>query len=250
MNLNRVKPVNLSQLVRNFLTLFLIVMVFELCVGGGGRFFEIGPVTVRMLFYLLAIPISLCYIFFSKKVSYYVVTFTVAYTFLIAIGILIGFINHNPVDLIIEDIKPLSFFYVLPFFSIAIKDARDIAIVSKVIKVSSLLLAILYIALIAAIVTGFINFSRFYALMEPFGEVMFRGETFFFYKGFLYLCIGFFFTLQGGRFSKLCALILLAAIVLTLTRGFILMVIVVSAFYLMFIYKNKLVKLFSIHAIT
>jgi hypothetical protein len=242
MNLGKTSNFTVKNVGDKFIKLFLIGMVFELAIGGGGRFFEIGPITVRMLFYLLAFPISIVLIVLAKKIKEYVFVSTVVYTLLLSIGILVGIINHNPIDLILEDIKPLSFFYVLPFFAGAIRNVEDVKLMIRVIKASSIILASGYILLLSLIVTQIVNFSRFYAMMEPYGEVMFRGETFFFYKGFLFLCIGFFFTLQPGRLNRFFAVLLLTAIILTLTRGFILMVLVVSVFYLMFIYKNKLIS--------
>jgi O-antigen ligase len=237
--LSDLKNIPFERLLRSFIIVFLNVMVFEIVIGGGGRFFEIGPLTVRMLFYLFAIPFSFVYISLSKTVDRYVIYLTLVFTVLLIIGIVLGIINSSPPDLIMEDVKPLLFFYVLPFLSVAIKHKADLIRISNVIKWSSIFLALLYIMVIIMIVTQVINFAWFYATMERFGEVMFRNETFFFYKGFLYLCVGFFFTLQPGKYNKIFSLILLIAIILTLTRGFILMVFAVTLIYFVFIFKNK-----------
>lgn len=67
-----------------------------------------------------------------------------------------------------------------------------------------------------------VPFLPFYHTVIHTQEFFFRGETTFFYKGFIYLCIGFlfvYFTSKRYRFALLTILGL--AIVLTFTRGFV-----------------------------
>jgi len=232
----------LDKWVKKLVNIFLLLMIVELVVGGGGRFFEIGPVTLRMLFYFLAIPLSVVLIWLKQRVDRQVFYWILAYSVVLLVGTIVGIVNGNPLDLIIEDLKPLIFFYVLPFFSITINNRKQLDSVIAVIQRSSLFLGFSYIMLILFILTGIINFNAFYTLMEPYGEVLFRGGQLFFYKGFLFLCVGFFFTFHPGKINKFFSLVLFVAIVLTLTRGFILMTILVTIFHLVFLYRNKIVS--------
>jgi hypothetical protein len=104
-------------------------------------------------------------------------------------------------------------------------------------------MAVVYIIVITLLFFGKIDFLTFYAKQSEIGEVMFRNEVLFFYKGFMYLCVGFFFFLfSKGRFAKIALLILFASIVLTLMRGFILFTVLILLYYAFFMSKNIVLK--------
>ena len=244
MSLNNVHTWSIDYLFEKFIRIFFILMLIELVIGGGGRFFEIGPITLRMVFYFLAIPLSFVCIFLKQRVNQNMVYWVLFFAVTLVLGIVVGVLNGNPPDLIIEDVKPILFFLVLPFFSTVIQENKDVDIVIRIIKMSSLFLGIAYILIVIFLFLGIINLVWFYAYVSTFGEIFFRGEGLFFYKGFLYLCVGFFFFMVGsGKYNKLGAFILLIAIILTLTRGFILMTLIVTIFYFLFIYRNKVISL-------
>jgi hypothetical protein len=94
---------------------------------------------------------------------------------------------------------------------------------------------------------GYIDFTEFYKKQYEIGEIFFRGDNLFFYKGFLYLCIGFIFILVSNiKFKFPLLLLLFTSIVLTLTRGFILFTSIVGIFYIFFINKKLILKISSL----
>ncbi len=237
------KNINISLVAKSFFVLIL----FELVVGGSGHYTELGPITARMLFYLVAVISSLFYYSFRKVIKRDVFLITGSFTLLSILGVIIGVINNAPLTLIIEDFKPLSFFYILLFFSIMIKKPNDIELISSVIKKGAIIIALIYLLTIAMLYFGKIDFGTFYSNQEKYGEVIFRNDTLFFYKGFLYLCIGFFFYLfTNSKYKFISLLFLYICIILTLTRGFIIFTTALLLFFLLFIYKNKLLKFFII----
>ncbi|MCD9575250.1 hypothetical protein [Flavobacterium soyae] len=248
-----IKRVNFNFLF--FLKLLFIPVLYELVIGGSGHYLEFGPVTFRMVSYLLAIFLAIIYYLNKKVIRKDVSIILILFSVTLILSSIIGCINNARLDLILEDLKPLIFFYILLFFSIVVKDIRDIKKISKIIKNGSLILGLIYILVVLLLFTGKINFTTFYQQQSEIGEVMFRNETLFFYKGFLYLCVGyFFFLLSEGRKNKLGALFLFICIILTLTRGFILFTVLITGYYIFFINKNAVVKwivfLFGIIAFT
>ncbi|NQX55239.1 hypothetical protein HQN86_16575 [Pedobacter panaciterrae] len=226
-----------------FLDIFFTIMLIELVMGGGGRFFEIGPLTLRMVLYFTGIPISFIFLSITKRTEPPIFYWTFFFFLLTAFSSAMGLINGASFNDIFEDIKPLSFFLILPFFALCINNKEKVDYAINIIKWSSLMLGVIYILLVLLIVLRIIPFMRFYVYMQHFGEIAFRNETLFFYKGFLYLCIGFFFFMTSpGKLNKLAAFILLISIFLTLTRGFILTTLLTALFYLIFIMRNKLVS--------
>lgn len=230
-----------------FAKLLFVLVLFELVIGGSGHFTELGPITLRMLFFLIAVISSILYYSFKKVIKRDVFIIIWSFTLLSIFGATIGFLNNAPIPLIIEDFKPLSFFYILLFFSISINKSDDIELISRVIKKGAIIIAVIYLFTISMLFIGKIDFLTFYANQERYGEVIFRNDTLFFYKGFLYLCIGFFFYLfTNGKFKFISLLFLYICIILTLTRGFILFTTILLIFYLLFINQNKLLKIFTI----
>ncbi len=227
----------------SILKFIFIPLLYELVVGGSGRYLEIGSLTVRMLLYVLAIFLGVFYFGIKKVLRKDLVIILVAFTVLCLFSILVGFSNAANVDAVLEDIKPLIFFYILVFFNSVIKSLDDVLQISNIIKKGSIFLASAYFSVLLLLFFGVIDFVSFYDKQNAIGEIMFRNDLFFFYKGFLYLCVGyFFFLLSKGYFNQFLAILMLLSILLTLTRGFILFTLLIAIYYYVFINKNIIVK--------
>lgn len=227
--------------------LFFILLLFELVVGGSGHYTELGPITARMLFFSIAVILAILYYSYRRVIKRDVFIIVFSFTFLSIIGSIVGLLNNAPMSFIIEDFKPLSFFYILLFFSISINESNYIDLISRIIKNGSIFIAVIYLFTLILLFTEKIDFPSFYKNQVSSGEIIFRNDFIFFYKGFLYLCIGFFFNLFSNSKYKLIPLLFLyVCIVLTLTRGFILFTTILLIYFLFFINKNKLIKIFTI----
>lgn len=226
---------------KNFRIVFSLSWVFflilaEVILGGGGRYLSFGFLTVRMLLFIYAIFYSIFFYLFwgqiNKKIFYFIVIYF-AYLFH---GFIVGFFNQGEFSLILEDIKPLSYGLITGYFSIYVNSAYDIIKITKVIKICTLTLALSYFIVILMLFTGSINYAEFYAKQNEIGEISFRNNLLFFYKGFLYLSVGFFFYItSSGKINKILALFLALAVILTLTRGFILFTLLIYLVYLLFL---------------
>jgi hypothetical protein len=236
-----------SKLLR---AIFIIVLA-ELALFGSGQMLKIGPVTMRMLLFVFTTLLSLLIIFTYKRVEKYFAKLVFLFSLVLGMGIFIGLINHNPIALLLEDIKPLIFFFSILFFSLVIKDVKDILLVNKIIKNASIVLGIVYLTLLIVLLLGYVNFLRFYAILSATGEFYFRGSSAFFYKGFLYLCIGSFFFMDRFSVKNIIALLFVfTAIVLTFTRGFILSLALVGIIYFLIISKRKIISFFILMLIS
>ncbi|MFD0939085.1 hypothetical protein [Pedobacter boryungensis] len=225
------------------LKLLFVPILFELVIGGGGHFMELGPLTARMLFFIFAIFLSLSYLAYKKRIKKDIIYIILSFTLILFIGTLVGYVNNGTWAAIIEDLKTMIFFYILLFFSLTIKSIGDIEKVKFIIKSGSLILGIIFVVVILLLLMGRINFISFYAKQNQIGEIMFRNDTLFFYKGFLYLCVGFFFfLLSKGFYNKIGAFFLLLTIILTLTRGFMLFTFLILLYYIFFINKKAIYK--------
>jgi O-antigen ligase len=147
--------------------------------------------------------------------------------------------NGAELSLVFEDVKPLSYFLMILFFSITIDSQQNIELVVKTVKVCSVVLMIVYLSILIGIYIKIIDFNSFYALMSTNNEFIFRPDIGFFYSGFLYLCVGCLFFLFSSKWSsKIIAALLMFSIVLTFTRGFILSTAATIVVYIVF-FSNK-----------
>lgn len=238
---------SIATSTKKILKLFLTIVLLEIVIGGGGRFIELGPLSLKMLFFIFSMGITIILARFVKanillQLQYFLII-------ILAFGTVVGISNGASSSLIVNDIKPLLFFFIMSFFSLVINNYDDIIYVSKIIKKGALALAFTYFAILILLYLGFIDFTKFYVWGNEVGEIFFReGNFMFFYKGFLYLCIGFFFhlILAKTKRERFFAFLMFLAVCLTLSRGLILMTTIVFAFYVFFISKSKALKFFSV----
>lgn len=199
-------------------TVFIVIVV-ELCLGGGGRLTAIGSVSLRMTLFGLAIGLSIVRLAQGVKIATYYWKILAAFLVAVLLGCMVGWLNHNSIALIWEDIRPLLYFLVLPFFALTIdvKETKDIALI---IKISSLALCCALVIVLCLIHSGLISFLSFYELTEKTQEFFYRGQLSFFYKGFLFLGIGcVFYYFSDYKRKYFLIVMLVAAITLSVTRG-------------------------------
>jgi len=217
--------------------LFLLILV-ELCLGGGGRFTAIGPVSLRMILFSMALAMSVPLLINKKSIPSEIWKLIIGFVCMILIATMVGWIKQNPKNLIYEDVKPLSYFFVLPFFYLIIDDVM-ITKVIKAIKVSSIFMAAIFILLLVLINSDIIPFLDFYRATLKSEEIFYRGEVTFFYKGFLLFGIGaiFYYFADHSKWRKYFLLVLVIAIILSVTRG--LLISLAFTFSIYFFFTNS-----------
>lgn len=216
-----------------------LLMITELCVGGGGRFTAIGPVSLRMVLFSIALVITVVLVQGKKRIPADIAIWMIGFAAVVAIGVAVALLHQNSMELVYEDVKPLCYFFVLPFFYLAV-DQPLMAKAGTIIKTTSLAMALIFILLLALINTGVIHFLDFYRATLPSQELFYRGEATFFYKGFLFFGIGaiFCFFTADSRMKKIAIPVLVIAILLSVTRGLFFSLALTFAAYFMAIKLN------------
>lgn len=223
--------------MQSLIKILFILTLVELFIGGGGRVFEIAGTTLRILLFTINILLaSLLYVYRS-----YIPRYTLIFVFIVlgSLGFysLLGLLNGASPAMIGEDIKPLSYLFSIIFFSYYIDRPSRVELVISLVKKSSILMAIGYITIQLLFWVGKISFLPFYEYVHTTvspSDFIFRGtEGLFFYKGFLYMVVGLIFWLhtKSSRFRAIPVLIITIAMILTGTRGFILIFILLYALF-------------------
>ncbi len=200
--------------------LFTISML-ELFIGGGGRLLEVGgPVTVRMLLFAAC----LCVGFIGSKHRqpkgsgvFLALSLVGVYLIVHVLAFLIGALKGNDLGIMIVEMQQSLYWLAAPFLALVLRSRDMVFWAAMLIRVSGVLLAVAYIGVVVALALGAIHFYALYAMLSATQEFAFRTESFFFYKGFLYLGISAtFFLAVPKRFSAVWAMITIVALVMTL----------------------------------
>jgi len=222
-------------IVRSLIYIMFPIILLELFMGGGGRNIVFGSLSLRMYLFFFIMPFAFLAFLGRKKVDKFIIELPLLFTVLVLLAVGIGFFNQANPYLIFLDIKPLMYFYIIFFFYVVITKIRHIELVLKLLKFSAVAMALAYLAVFAAINLRLVDFLSLYRHMSQPEEFFFRGQIAFFYKGFLYLGIGFIvFFNEKKAWSKILALLIFISLLLTFTRGFIVaLLLTYSAYYIL-----------------
>ncbi len=152
-------------------------LLLELILLGSGRLVELGPLTLRMWLFGIALGFAAMILLLGGRVHREVVLLILGFLALTATSATVGLLNHAPLGLVADDVKPLLFFLGLLFFHLTIRDQRQVTTIARLIKAGSLILAVSYLALLALVMVRVIPFSAIYALLSQSSEFVFRGEV-------------------------------------------------------------------------
>lgn len=206
-------------------TLFTIASL-ELFLGGGGRLLEVGSVTVRMILFAVCVVASVAAALRRTRRGDGVplaLGLVAAYLVIHVGALMIGTLHGHEVESGRLELQQSLYWLAAPFMATVLHSRAMVLRAAFLVRVAGAILAVCYIGAVLGLALGAVDYSKFYALLDATGEFFFRGENFFFYKGFLYLCIStIFFLALPGRYSHLGLAILALAVVLTTTRGFVL----------------------------
>lgn len=204
------------------ISILFTVVAFELMLGGGGRLIAWGPLSLRMILFAVALIIVAIQVIRQQKIpfNYWLISILFGIVLIIGVarGIAVGALRANWW----EDVKPLLYLFMLPFFGFAIQEQGKVEHTASIIKNSGVILSCLFIVTLILLHTNFLSFLDFFYTVNDSQEFFFRGELTFFYKGFIYICIAFLFVhFSKSPYKNYILSLLAVAIFLSVTRGFL-----------------------------
>jgi len=225
--------------------ILLCIVVLESSLLASGRMLQIGPFTIKMLLFSLAILYAAWSLLSWDRICRSTVLFELSFVALLCLSALNGFCHAADIRLIGGDLSPLSAFLILPFFELTIRNQADIRLVMRIILTSACIVACCY-ALIVVLLwlslwLGLTSLGALHRWLATSGGVDFfiggdeTGETgHFFYTGSLYLVIGIIFLAFGnGRREKVAAFFLFLTLFLVASRGLFLALALLAIFYVL-----------------
>src|SRR4051812_17144403 len=181
--------------------ILLTVVVLEAALGGGGRLIDSGLVSPRMLLFGVALAYAAFRIGVARaRIPWEFACLILAFCALLLFNGSVSLIRDVPLETIIKDAKPQIYFPMLAFFAITIRNARDVATVTGILKFSAVVLSIAYLAVLSLWHSGVFTYQELQGALNPAAdagkEFLFRGDTTFFFKAVLYVGVGLFMFLS------------------------------------------------------
>jgi hypothetical protein len=201
------------------------VTLLDLFIGGGGRLVEIGPATLRMVLFALSLCCTLYMGLLGRRQDGQVLALALVALYLMVHipAFILGTLRGHPLPDMLGEIQPTLYFLAAPFFAMVLSSPAMVRRTASLVVVAGATLAISYLLVLVGLAIGVIDFAPLYTAMSTSGEFFFRGESFFFYKGFLYLGIAIIFLVAvRGKHWRSLLILIAGALILTLTRGFVL----------------------------
>lgn len=218
--------------------ILLRLVVFEAAIFGSGRLLQIGPLTVKMALFGMALLVTFWSVATLTRLRYSTTLLTISYIALMLLGLVIGLCHGADSKNLAQDVSSLSSFLILPFFEITIRSKRDIEMVIGIVVAGALVLAAGYAVLLGCIATNVFPLAAVQSWIGAVGgeDFIFEGQHgALFYKGSLYLGIALLLIIfKKGFWARATALILLLSLFATGVRGFFLALAVCAAFYVFF----------------
>lgn len=204
----------------------------EAVLGGGGRTFAIGPISLRMLLFAVSVMTWVAMMLVSTRrregvglAALLIVAFVVGLT----PGLLVDIERGTSLTTIGTELQPLLFWLIAPLFAMALQDVASVRRAANILLYGGVAVGAITLLIMLGLQIGAIGFGRFYAWASDTNELFFRTRASFFYKGHFYVGISLIFCLiLLPRWWKTMLAITALSIGLSLTRGLYLAVVVAA----------------------
>ncbi|MGU5780184.1 hypothetical protein ACV1D2_13385 [Aeromonas caviae] len=231
------KPTEIKSVLISF---FVLIFVLDLYLFGGGRVIEVYGLTLRMILFAIALLLSFFVLLKTEKISR-----TLVFCFSIFLVIILYSSYITSIDGDIEFSSISAYLFVLNiFFFYTFKD-KVFNTVERIVPFAALLMSVLYLSFLALVFFEKLSFLDVYTFI-PESELFLRGQEGLVYKGFLYLLIGALYFVIVDRFGMFNRIVFFTicflAIAATLTRGFMISLLLVVFLYYYFNLRNNLIK--------
>ena len=253
--------------IKGYLKFLVYVIIIETILGGAGRYFTVGSLSIRMILYAVTIFIFiLCLIKDRKNIFINFKTMDINLKLIILFGIWIIFsavngyyVSKNSLSEIVRDLTGYASFALVFVFSYALDSKRDVNCITKIVAVCVVIQASAIVLIHYGLGIGILEFNSFNAYLQSIyiGNIglIAPDSIRIFFKSSIYLQVGFIILLEmvtreiskKKRVITYIALIIVSyAIILSFTRGFWIAAFVTSFIYIILKRPKRIFKTISV----
>lgn len=200
----------------------LYAVVFEAALLGSGRMLQIGPLTFKMLLFILTLFYTAWSLLSLETLRRSTLLLTASFAALLCVGIVNGWCQGADMQLLGSDISPLLSFLTLPFFELTIRTRREVNAVIRTIVVAAMVMVAGYIAFATALSLGLVPLRvlKEWIVVTGGEDFVFETNGGVFYKGAIFIGIAFFFCAFTKRWwGKALAGIFFLGLFMIASRG-------------------------------
>lgn len=253
--------------MKGYLKFLIYVIIIETILGGAGRYFTVGSLSIRMILYAVTIFIFiLCLIKDRKNIFINFKTMDINLKLIILFGIWIIFsamngyyVSKNSLSEIMRDLTGYASFALVFVFSYALDSKRDVNCITKIVAVCVVIQASAIVLIHYGLGIGILEFNSLNAYLQSIyiGNIglIAPDSVRIFFKSSIYLQVGFIILLEmvTREISKkkriiMCIelVIVTYAIILSFTRGFWIAAFVTTLIYIILKRPKRILKTTSI----
>lgn len=238
--------VSSNVLVNIIILPLLTLLVVDLVLFGGGRVVEFFNITLRMVIFACCIIAIMSFYSYKKSIDTTALCFILIMMFVL---IYASLISASEGELETKSVVSYFFFLLAGLFSVYPFQLVDIF--RKFLPFCSVFMACSYLLFVFLLLAGKVSITDIYIVL-PDSEVFLRGMDGLVYKGFVFIMVGFlyFFIVKSSSwFYYFLCFLCFFSIVATLTRGFVLSLLVTTIVYCLFNKRRSFVKYFSLSTV-
>lgn len=238
--------------LKDYLRFLIYIIIIEAILGGAGRYFALGSLSIRMILYAITFSVFIiCLIKDRKKVTVSLRTMDINLVLVILLGVWIVFsalngyfISKNSLSEIVRDLTGYASFGLVFVFSYAFDNKKNVNFIVKIISISVVIQSLAILLIHYGLGIGVLEFNSFNKVLQSIyiGNIgIIAPDTIrIFFKSSIYLQVGFILLLEmitretykKKKIVMYIALVIVSyAIILSFTRGFW-----IAAFVTTFIY--------------
>lgn len=211
------------------------ILALEMSLGGGGQLFLFSGISTRYIILILCTLLGIINLFLGFKIPRAFLYSLIAISLYLTIGFLVGLINGYSIESILSVMLQYSTWSLL-IFILSYLSYNKIVIIDRIFIFSGLFLASLYLTYQIGCFVGISAPDKIYESFGESTEFFFRGEQYFFYKGFFYFGIAaLLLNNENTKFKSFLIFILITATALMSLRGllFALLISLIIQFFLL-----------------
>ena len=210
--------------------ILLVAIIVEILLGGNGYLIKLQGFRLRELLFACAMIWVLVRLLALEPIDVPKTVWLIFAAFLATtiFSALLGYFSGSRPGAILAELKPLSYFPMLLFFFVTIRDQSDVTLVGRLIVVCGVIQAIAYLSVLGGAAIGILDYSNVYQYLRQSDEFIFRHNPDlgvfigFLYKGAFHIGVAALLVIYDpNKCSKLLAVLLITALSLTLTRGLV-----------------------------
>lgn len=197
------------------------LLALEMSLGGGGQLLNFDGITLRYAIVATAIFVGFYRVMDGMKIPNVFCVVMLIILLFVTSGIFVGLINGHPVSDVITAASQFAIWIIYPYLIVSLS-VNNINKIDNIFVYSGLFLAVLYITYQIACFFDIVDPFAFFQIARDSSEFFFRGNQYFFYKGFVYFAVSAVLINSMWKEKRDTAiLILFSATALMAMRGFI-----------------------------